>query len=476
MKNSIIILLLSISGLNAQFSDAQWYIQQGKYGPNAATLTPMTPLNSTYPLYIYTVQHPGPDLNVMGSYKNTKNDLFIIFNNGDYFNSTDYFKSPGDINVNDQFSAISNASNYKIEFGGTCPYSIGDIKYLYFSNIYEDDDPPALARISQALLTGQPVTKTISIDSYNQNDQILSSNHTVVKGKDYTLIVPKRWDSCNAILLKYPEDLFYFDKLLNPILGADATLLSAGKLVINNPFSNGIKFNFVNFNTASDSRYNDDNFTIDVGCYNQHLDTFTNVETISQSVDTAHDPNFILVKCIEEKKQGSLKYYNVRYHIEFENDGLAPVQQCKLKFTLPASVIPGTLSIKNWYYGGASGCTYSGTKFQRLPTNLPSNLPEVLFVFDKMDTIANYELKSVTSPLSTRRAFVEFCVRINKNSDPTNCDLRPTKCSTSFDGTPYIIDRFIDRDADNILWPNPNVFQRKPVKNCCLNCNEGVSN
>lgn len=481
MKNSIIIFLLSISGLNAQLNDAQWYIRPMGFGPNAANETPSTNLTNSA-LYIYNVQHPGPDISIGGFNKNTKNDLFIIFSNGDYFNSTDCFKDPYQINSSDQFSMPSNSCNYGILLSGNYPSypfnlpKISDIKYLYFSNIYEDDDPPALAKISQVLLPGQPVTKTISIDSYNQNNQILSSNHTVVKGKDYTLIIPNLGDSCNAVWVKYPEDLFYFDKLLNPIGVASTSLYSPGNLIINNPFANNNKFNFVNFSTASDSRYDDTNFTISVGCYDQKSGSVADTMYITQSIDTAHDPNFILVKCIEEKKQGKLKYYNVRYHIEFENDGLAPVQQCSLKFTLPPTVIPGTLSIKNWYYGGASGCTYSGTKFQRLPTNLPSNLPEVLFVFDKMDTIADYELRPITSPVSKRRAFVEFCVQIKKNSDHTNCSLKPTDCSTYFDGTPYIIDRYIDRDEANKLWPNPNNFNRKPVKNCCVNCNVGVSN
>ncbi|MBK9717517.1 MAG: hypothetical protein IPO85_08400 [Saprospiraceae bacterium] len=122
------------------------------------------------------------------------------------------------------------------------------------------------------------------------------------------------------------------------------------------------------------------------------------------------------------------------------------------------------MKIKNWYYGNNSGCTYKTNYFEKLP----SILPNYLFVFNKPKSNL-IELKGITSPLKFRRAFIEFCVQIKPGLSPQDCNLQPTNCSTYFDETQYKIDRFIDKGANNKLWPDSTIH-RKPVLNCCQYC------
>lgn len=467
MKKLIIIILLFQlnSILIAQPSDYQWYIWDNKYGDKASQ-NPQTLLNSNT-IQINNVSHPGPDATtISGVLNNTKNDIFIIFDNGDYFNSR------GGIST-DCFSTgnITNW-NYKLILDAPLPNGGGgtlyptQIKYLYYSNIYEGDDPPSTVSITQ------PASLSLSIyslttSSYNQNSHRLSSNHDVVKGADYTLIIPKLWgDTCTRLNIQYPSDLFIIDQLLNPIPSATITSTSIGSLNIINPFNNNNNFNFLNFHTASDSPYSPDTFNIKVGCQIDVNGPVQNVNIIKDTVVAAHDPNYIEVRCISNEITPNTwpfgpKKVKVSYHIECYNDGIGDADTVLLNFRLPNIANPSKIWINSWKCGNISGCD-KGTGVNSLSWNTAGRDISIKF--------NGGILKGINSPFSNRQAYVNFCVEI----DTTNLfqalkstfDLRITNASTTFDSNNYPIIRFIDPKKRNITQNDRSTYKSSCFCGC----------
>jgi len=468
-KLIIIIYLFQINSiLKSQPSDAQWYIWKGMYGENSV-LNHNLLLNNG-PFSINNVQHSGPNIAVNGGVSlDTKNDVFIIYSDGSYYNSRNILISdPCNLNYN----CIHTLQNQ----GYIIPVT-KSVSYMYFSNIYEDDDPPGNVSISQP-----PTSNLIpyNLNIFYPETISISSNHSVVKGKDYTLIIPKlAFNNCNPngtlrIGIKFPSNLFTYDTLLNPIPGASIEFISPDLLILNNPSD----FNYLNFNTPVNSDYLSNTCYIAVGCYtnNQSIDTpLINKKYITESIDTAHDPNFIMVSCIEEIKPWywMKKKVIIKYHIEFENDGLAAAKNCKLEFTLPTTVDSNSLNINYWYYGGVQGCNLGENNNGRINLRM-SNSSNGTYTFN-FNELSNsiYELKGIISPVPKRKAYIDFCVKLNSTEDFTYCDLKPTNCSTTFGTTQYPIDRFIDRDTSNRKWPNRKI-KRISKKNCCLSCSSSI--
>lgn len=224
---SIVILFLSICTiniLNSQITkvDSQWYVLNGSgrsFGSVSSTGEyPYGNLLTNAPFTIHSIGAPST-INPDGSIRTPipRNDLFIIFDNGTYFNSKDPYPS-----------IPFNTS------GSTCfetPIAMGQhIKpqYLYFSNIYEEDDPPQSISVDNI-----GIIPIYQIPISNSND--LNTNHDIVRGKDLTLIIPLRIypNGCQSIDLHISNALNDDD---TPVLisGNQVPILKLNKVFNNN--------------------------------------------------------------------------------------------------------------------------------------------------------------------------------------------------------------------------------------------------
>ncbi|NOT36656.1 MAG: hypothetical protein HOP11_04705 [Saprospiraceae bacterium] len=456
--------------LIAQPSDAQWYVWKGLYGDNSV-LNHNTQLQPS-DFIITNLQHPGSDIQITGQPNlDTRDDLFIIFSNGSFYNSRYLLTRP------DPCNNYNGCSHHASNQGLRIVVPSSQISFLYHSNIYEDDDPAGSIYISQGT-TGS--TPQYSVTGTNQNSTTLSANHSVVKGKDYTLIVPRSLFTenhpnliCKKIGINLPSDLFIFDTLLNPYSTATISIINSNLLVLNN----AAQFNFINFHVPSNSTYPLNTCEIKVGCYDSINSNLipNSIKIINESIDTAHDPNFIMVTCVEEVKSkwwyfsrlGKKTY--IKYHIEFENDGLAAATNCQLEFTLPTTIKSNTLSIRYWYYGGVQGCNLNESNPGKINLEMTTS-NGLMYVFNfNQNSSSPKKLEGIIKPPLQRKAFIDFCVELKNNENFQSCNLKPTNCFTYFGNTQYTIDRFIDRDTSNINWRNIKI-KRISKNNCSINC------
>ncbi|MBK7244403.1 MAG: hypothetical protein IPH98_11160 [Saprospiraceae bacterium] len=231
---------------------------------------------------------------------------------------------------------------------------------------------------------------------------------------------------------------------------------------ISNPFD-GNAFNFINFHTASNSKYLQDTCILEVGCFRNPVDTMQNIEFITETIVAAHDPNYIEVRCITKEIIPKLwpfgsKKVKVSYHIECYNDGIGDANSVSFAFTLPDIANPSKVWINSWKCGNTNGCNRNTG-----PNPLIWNQTGQAIIIN----FTNGKLKGISSPFSDRQAYVDFCVEINTTDLESvlnwDTNLQITNASTKFDTTSYPIIRFIDPKKGNI-----NQNDRTTNKSSCF--------
>ncbi len=218
---TIIPILFCINYINAQ--PDKWFIKDGYYisgfsgtssDRNSYTRTSIPTTSNNY-FDINGVSHPA-QYNSSIPEKKYANDVFIIFGNGNYYNSRHY-------GFPNQFSGTPGGFGYNLTLALGSAFSSGptlfDIKYLYFTDKYEGDDPPSGLIYIKPNSTSSSLTP-VQITDYNQNSTVMTANHDIVPDDDITYIIPKNLiinAHCapGTLRLTYPTDVLE----LSPIFG-----------------------------------------------------------------------------------------------------------------------------------------------------------------------------------------------------------------------------------------------------------------
>ena len=193
MKNRVYLIICCISFIyTLQSQDSMWYVLNYK-GRSFGSAIPsgQYPYDNTLASNTFTIRgisapvFTAPDGTL---YSNVpRNDLFIIYNDGSFYSSRD--QSPAI-----SFNSSENFKSFSIPVGKKP-------QYLYFSNIYEKDDPPQNISVDNNL----PKSSTIENITYSTTNT-LKTNHDIVRGKDITLVIPDSlFNSCPFVNLKISQ-------------------------------------------------------------------------------------------------------------------------------------------------------------------------------------------------------------------------------------------------------------------------------
>lgn len=433
----LVICIFSFSFGNAQFCcDNQWFVYGGNIGsPNLSTVPGNAPIFS-----IDNVKHPTAPYYINGGLISPYNDIFMIFNNGDYYNSRYITSHP--------FTGAINQVGYSITKTNTTILA-QLVQYLYYTNVYEDkDDPPPSISICTQPCTAPPYYN-VDIDNINQESHRITANHDVVQGEDFTLIIPdsvtSRFKKCQNSFIIYDTAVFIFGSLLVPNNNLATDIRQNSKILIQKyTHPSNIFLNFHTKSTPAADTFHEigDSVRFKFVC-NGTNDTIHYAEVLNN----AHDPNYIEVQCIYPFKKCFFgpKKYRVKYHLEFFNDGLGSVNSCEVNFTLPSYLITNSLKITNWKCSKQTGC---GSNF---PASITKNgqALNIKYDYNNGNGMQQPILPGLYVPVSDRTAYIEFCVEstideleIIKDKGITSLALiNPT---TNFNGTAYNISHQID--------------------------------
>ncbi len=398
MKNTILIFsLLFCFQLNAQNADKQWYIKntQGLAGNSQYT-------NSIPDQFrIKHVSHPTIWLD-----PRAKDDVFVIFDGGDYYSSR-YIKTNPIAITNGNVAKFNSAENPQ---------------YLYWTNIYDQDDPP-----EQIIADGNLTNPTINIgyeimmnsfdnDLIDQNSKLLA-NHSVVSGKDITLIINfediqhtnsrlrynkltpssnvdmgKLIDTKNFIIrsnLFAPSHVFKNDF----ILGASATDITSDSLII----TNQNQFAYVNFRGTEtlEEFINAGGENPEWAAVFELVDINTGDPTaqLAEHTGPRHDPNEIVAMGVCHQSRF------VRYKGQFYNETEHNAVGLAMEIEFPAMIDMKNITLTSIKVGGRK------------------TTPTISYAGNKMVVVMDRHLGSKISRLKHRidTAKVEFeiCAKLN---------------------------------------------------------------
>lgn len=471
MKLSTLALTIWILVLNSLCAqpDDQWYVlnkmPRNGIGYNSTAL-------SSSNFQIAGISAPGSPYTWNGNNVIPQNNLFIIFDESKYILQ--------DVGNSTLFSTPSMPS------------------YLYFTNIYEEDDPP------QAIVVSDITTSITPQLSYSQTSNLLT-NHNLVRGKDVTLIIPYNIFRKIENSTLYPLTLEISPAIMTqcsgslPVLrlqpvfenssgtnkwsfqniSATTTLASPDYIssIDNIPFPGEGKYHFINFQV--DSTYNP--------CLINSVVTITaksngtTISSINLKYTDLHDPNFIKVKCIYiKKKPWYLPFCNdryfVKYYVQFFNDGPRTVNNVVVKFILPEIAISNSIKMDGWYYGGDFDCTTNNYSMDKNKLTQYGNNVSI----DLSNAADSKLIEQGTDPMIVDQkqfGHFEFCVEVNQ--DPRNFalhSLQPLQPKTIFDGIEFPITRFIDpfdtipcKDSAAIFSiVRPHTFQYNECNCSCI--------
>jgi len=439
LSKLLLISTLVLSGLHAQ--DNQWYVHKGEIKNDQGI---WVQFNSTTPpidlknFFILNEPHPNTSLTPPG-----RNDFLIIYK--DASGKTDY--------INSRYSSTFDNSSY--QGSGYHLQSITNVEYLYLTNAYEEDHPPAYISSSGAgdehdLIAGSP-------NSHKLNN-LISFSHDIVKNRDLTVILHK--DNIEEICGEANSYTLCFDKLVGQpefsLSDAGVSILPseifAGNTAVLNMSDRPIQNNCIeDFNLDSYEKYAFLNLHIpqEIEQYNDNRLIFSLVNKDSSCLhaetDTiidSHDPNFIKVLCVSE--ENSQKY--AKYRIQCLNDGGAAVGNLILYVAPPSAAIANPI-IKGWKIG-VEETDYTQSSLDRLNSGSSGGF-------------WSFDFSGIRGLASGATAWVDICVKLNNGFELSEGLLQPPSAHTSFDGTEYAITDFIDPGESEKMRPKgepkPNI-------------------
>ena len=423
----ILYSVLEIVVLNAQ-SDLQWYIVDGK-GKTGISMAGNNTYGVTNIDNRFVISKVG-----LYSVDSNRNDIFIIFEDGSHFNSR--------LLPNNWYIEALNDSMQYYKFPQK-PI------YLYYTNLYEgEDDPPSRISVDNTSITIQNYQDIAGIDQ----PKTIYANHDIVLNKDITLIIKKpsfelRGEGVNTKDTPDTYKLYFENTILTPsnvfngnnfvYPAASGSYSGSGNVVLLD-FSNVTDYLYLNFNTYSlGAKSIDSLVTFELKTNDDQFVT-SHTEFIRQS----HDPNYIEVLNIFEKKPGE---YWAHMHVQCYNDSReAHVNDAQLALTMPSTVDAASLEMTDWSYGMTQG---------DLPdVTMKKKGDRIYFNFGAVPDILNMQGPDYYYVDPSQVAWVEYIVKINSNNpaEVAKINLKPLRPMTFFDGTPYDITRYIDRCFGNL--------------------------
>ena len=423
---SIILLPNYGLGQNNPIKDAQWLIidSKGKVGfdntsgPYNFNIYGNKSISKDFT--IIQVSHPSPQI------PSASNDIFIIYGDGQYYNSRYLQNSPfKPINASNQ-----NDQNHNMR----STHLGGNIKYFYLTNRYEGDDPPELVRVSDGHSGNNSIP--YSFDT-TLTAMVMSSNHDITPYSDITIIIdgqsvtPGCSFSFNKVSNLNGRNIRVGDFFEPSYAFNNLTQFCNIPSIIYHPSADSITFPrgsenqpyvFINLKPTSNlPLYYPNNDTLNSkAVFTLHSIlggdapmTWTYPELILAS----HDPNYLELKSI--CKNG--EHYYANYHLEFRNDGGDAADHLSATFLAPPHLDPSCIHVSEW---NAGGNTQSGSILLH-ERNVPvivqdvsgkriSNTKEDLVEFEYPSS--STVLSSLHGPTSGSVGYINFCIRIKERS------------------------------------------------------------
>ncbi len=372
----------------------------------------------------------------------TKNDLFVIYDDGQYFSSRTALGTQYN-SLNDPFyprlpgqSLSQTSHNLQTSHSST-------IKYLYMTNIYEGDDPPDLlsAISGHDGQNSTPYTFGITLST-----PIMTASHDVTKESDITLIIP-------AGVVKN-GDLLTFNQtsLRSGSGGIQTDIYFEGSPIFNNGTQfcnvpvidngNGTitfttinpsnpPFIFVNLRaTAKLPKY----FATDASKNSKAIFVLNPNDTdskrrlvLEENIAGSHDPNYVELQrvCKNPAVDGS---YNIFYHIEFQNDGVVSANHLSVELSLPKKLKAQCLNVSKWSAGGkqvTGTVSVEGRKpIGNTTFNSSGNTPgkgkqiKITFDFDEEATVQPYQKYNPGPSVG----YIAFCLKIKGRQPSRHVD------------------------------------------------------
>lgn len=409
-KLSFVLSLMFLINLSFGQVEKQWLIwnTSGKDGSLAWPNNFVSPITTKFTLMGITT----PDrVNI----PKAKNDIFVIYADGQHFNSRlmnnpVYFYKLSDFNAAVTDHVFAKDSILK---------GPAKIQYLYLTNRYEGDDPPEKVRALSNVRGNPTTTYTLSTTP----SPMISADHDVVLNKDITVII--NYDSLrkfsvesvkgdtiytlkfDGIQQKGSSNVSYNIDVLNlqPVFGTSVTSLAAtyngptsiptGESIPLYPGTDA--YGYVNLRKTStafpplangDPQY----YAIFTLLKNSQF-----VRALAEPIRASHDPNYLEVKSICQANDGS---YLVTYHLQFENTSNVQADSLSVEVVFPSQFDLSCLKILKWHV--VQACT------GRL--NLSGNT--CTFIFHNRFSIIHLN-NNTTSGIG----YVEFKVRVKPGSN-----------------------------------------------------------
>ena len=449
MKSSLLFALALLFVVNTIVSqDYQWLIlnQLGKNGYSGSLNT-------------YGVSPLGPQFNLrdvstpnIGADSRAKNDLFIIYSDGQHFNSRVTPSSGLFYNGSDP---ASTTILHNFNSGTRSP------SFMYLTNRYEGDDLPTKVRVSSGVLTGTVTSNVVGTSA----PPLLSANHNVVFNREITIIVDYESAIANnkiepgdsqPIILKFDgirrrSDSQNFTGLnildLKPVFGNTTDL---GKAVY--PNQTGVsqieqialdpgqgRYRYVNLKpNANALSYGPDSngdptydaiFTLE---YNGG-----SLGTHAEALAFSYDPNYLAVKSITKRSDGS---HVIKYHLEFENTSDTPEDSLSAQVDFPSMFDMNSIEDLRWSVGGFP-CD------GKISLS-PSAGNKMIFIFKNHRQL----IKCNRLFPNQGKGFVEFEVKVNPgiNVEDLSVSLELDKPTVFFRTQPFLIEEFRDLTECNV--------------------------
>lgn len=434
--------------------DTQWYVKDGKNITN-------TVLSPSVYYELYNVKHPL----VSTSNQDAKNDVFIIYADGTYFNSREIigFSQTGGQGVG--YLLKGKPTGERIE-------------YMYFTNKYEEDDFPPTANIVHV---GNSSGYALLGVNSNPTSELLSANHDIVPGKDITVIVNNKMlnDGCSYKLCynQNDENNPYSD-ILTPrnVFKVPGTQVSSFTYPVQYPVGNN---DCIDFTVDSSIPYLFFNFNCKVNVHVSMFEAQSNFSLTSsgkecsggailkEDVNHAHDPNFVEVKRICQFQKDTF----VTYHIEFFNDDNSAAANNLVveNIVLPDILDDNCIGVTSWAAGNVN---HNNSTYDMVPKIENGKLSF------KFKANSNHMLNPYNpSKHKASVGFVEFCVKVKKGYSVLNYkhSLRLGVPRTKFGEATYPITDYYDLSCDSAaLGIEPDDCRRPILLNEPCGCFCGV--
>jgi hypothetical protein len=248
----------------------------------------------------------------------SRNDIFIIFNDSACYSSRIHprIRNQGGNTV---FSTFPGADLY-IQTPGR------GARYLYWTNVYDTDDPPPMDFNVSATTQGGDVSNTVQVDGMIVD--AMFAHQDIVAGKDIILVIPR---SKEIRTLQYNR----IGNNTVPVMAPNTAIFPEGNIAFGESVVPGPDSNTLLIKPSKNPVYLAFKVSTQLVAYIDSTHTWTLLDENQEVLDTyhekilgSHDPNFVYLYRI--CRDGDAYYAN--YMVHFHNDGTGPVNTVDFSF------------------------------------------------------------------------------------------------------------------------------------------------